>query len=48
MNAWFDANPGEFPEALKARLGVVPEREVELIKAAAAEEVARLAADGSS
>ena len=48
VNAWFDANPGEFPEALKARLGVVPEREVELIEAAAAEEVARLAADGSS
>ena len=48
VNAWFDANPGKFPEALKARLGLVPEREVELIEAAAAERASRVAADGSS
>ena len=48
VNAWFEANPGEYSAVLKNRLGVVPDKEAELIDAAAAERATKLAADGSS
>ena len=36
--AWFDANPDRFPEKVKKRLGLVPDNESVLIKAAVAEQ----------
>ena len=42
--AWFDANPGRLAEKVKDRLGIVPDREREMIEAAMAE---RAAADGT-
>ncbi|MEM9175531.1 MAG: hypothetical protein AAGC67_09880 [Myxococcota bacterium] len=46
--AWFEANPGSYPEKVKQHLGNIPEKESELIKAAFARQESSASAEASS